>query len=86
MRGPLAWMIQNPIAANLLMLVLIIGGVFTAPALDKQFFPTAEINEVSVTMAFPGAGPRSGGANMYPYREAIHDLNGIRKSLPLYRA
>ena len=45
----------------LLMFVLIIGGVFTAPSLDKQFFPTAEINEVSVTMALPGAGPAEGG-------------------------
>ena len=80
MRGPLAWMIQNPIAANLLMLVLIIGGVFTAPALDKQFFPTAEINEVSVTMAFPGAGPAEVEEQIcIRIEEAIHDLNGIKE-------
>jgi multidrug efflux pump subunit AcrB len=35
MRGPLSWFIHNPIAANLLMIVLIIGGVMTVPSLDK---------------------------------------------------
>ncbi len=80
MRGPLGWMIQNPIAANLLMFVLIIGGVFTAPSLDKQFFPTAEINEVSVTMAFPGAGPAEVEEQIcIRIEEAIHDLNGIKE-------
>ena len=37
--GLLGWFISNPIAANLLMVVLVIGGLYSIPGLDKQFFP-----------------------------------------------
>ena len=61
MRGPLAWMIQNPIAANLLMLVLIIGGVFTAPAVAHRramdAFVAAEIQRHSRASGPAANGP-----------------------------
>ena len=80
MRGPLAWMIHNPIAANLLMVVLVIGGVLTTPSLDKQFFPTPELNQVSVTMPFPGAGPAEVEEQIcVRIEEAVHDLNGVKE-------
>lgn len=80
MRGPLSWFIHNPIAANLLMFVLIIGGLFTIPSLQKQFFPTPEVNQVSVTMPFPGAGPAEVEEQIcVRIEEAIHDLNGIKE-------
>ena len=37
--GLLGWFVSNPIAANLLMVVLVIGGLYSIPGLDKQFFP-----------------------------------------------
>lgn len=80
MRGPLAWMIHNPIAANLLMVVLVMGGVLTTPSLDKQFFPTPELNQVSVTMPFPGAGPAEVEEQIcIRIEEAVHDLNGVKE-------
>lgn len=78
MRGPLRWFVDNPIAANLLMLLLIIGGVTGIPALDKQFFPDVEASEVSVTLAYPGAGPAEVEEQIcLRIEEAIHDLSGI---------
>lgn len=80
MRGSLHWFIHNPIAANLLMVVLAIGGFFALPGIDKQFFPTPEINQVSITMAFPGAGPREVEEQIVTrIEEAIHDLTGIKE-------
>ena len=78
--GPLHWFVHNPIAANLLMLLLIIGGVSSIPGLEKQFFPAVEINEVSITMAFPGARPKEVEEQIcVRVEEAIHDLNGIEE-------
>ena len=37
--GPIAYMAQNPIAANLLMLILIGGGLWTAYNIQKEVFP-----------------------------------------------
>ena len=57
-----------------------VGGVLTTPSLDKQFFPTAKITPVSVTMPFPGAGPAEVEEQIsVRIEEAIHDLNGIKE-------
>ena len=78
MSGPLNWFIKNPIAANLLMVLLLIGGYTSIPKLDKQFFPTPEINQVEVRMSFPGASPGEIEEQIATrIEEAIHDLNGI---------
>ena len=80
MSGPIAWFIKNPIAANLLMVLLIIGGYTSIPKLDKQFFPTPEINQIEIRMEFRGASPREVEEQIsVRIEEAIHDLNGIEE-------
>ena len=79
-RGLLSWFIHNPIAANLLMILLMIGGLLAIPSLDKQFFPTPEISMVSVSMPFPGAGPKEVEEQICSrIEDAIHDLSGIKE-------
>ncbi len=80
MRGTLHWFIHNPIAANLLMIFLLLGGVMAVPSLEKQFFPTPQINQVRVSLPFPGAGPAEVEEQIcVRIEEAIHDLNGIKE-------
>ncbi|PLW84128.1 AcrB/AcrD/AcrF family protein [Kineobactrum sediminis] len=80
MGGPVRWFIHNPIAANLLMIFLLIGGLLGVSALDKQFFPEFEINRVSVAMSYPGAGPGEVEEQIcVRIEEAIHDLSGIKE-------
>lgn len=78
--GPVRWFIHNPIAANLLMVFLLIGGLSGLPALDKQFFPEFEINKVRVSLAYPGAGPREVEEQICQrIEEAVHDLTGVKE-------
>jgi multidrug efflux pump subunit AcrB len=78
--GPVYWFIHNPIAANLLMLLLLLGGLLSIPGLEKQFFPTPEISQVVITMPYPGAGPREVEEQLIVrVEEAIHDLTGIEE-------
>ncbi|MEM1401686.1 MAG: efflux RND transporter permease subunit [Pseudomonadota bacterium] len=80
MGGPVRWFIDNPIAANLLMVLLIVGGVLGVPAINKQFFPDIEINSVSITLAYPGAGPSEIEEQVcIRIEEAIHDITGIKE-------
>jgi multidrug efflux pump subunit AcrB len=80
MGGPVRWFIDNPIAANLLMVFLLIGGLLGVQALDKQFFPEFELNRVNVSLAYPGAGPSEIEEQIcIRIEEAIHDLTGIRE-------
>ncbi|MEM8766378.1 MAG: efflux RND transporter permease subunit, partial [Pseudomonadota bacterium] len=55
--GIIAWFAENPVAANLLMAVFLIGGFLQATSLSAQLFPTIDPGIVTVTTAYPGATP-----------------------------
>lgn len=57
MPGPIRWFAHNPIAANLLMILLIVGGALSLPVLNKEFFPDFKLNVVNVSMPYPGQAP-----------------------------
>lgn len=80
MKGIIGWFIRNPIAANLLMVLIIIGGFTGVPALDKQYFPDFELDIVSVSMPYLGAGPKEVEEQIcIRIEEAVHDLNGVKE-------
>lgn len=80
MAGSIRWFVHNPIAANLLMVFLLISGLLALPALDKQFFPDFELNKVAVNMPYRGAGPREVEEQIcVRIEEAVHDLNGVKE-------
>ena len=80
MNGPIRWFIENPIAANLLMVFFIVGGLVGIPMLDKQYFPEFKINKVHVIISYPGAGPKEVEEQICQrIEEAIHDLAGIKE-------
>lgn len=43
--------------ANLLMILLLLSGLFIAPTLLRETFPRPDLNEVEVTVPYPGARP-----------------------------
>ncbi len=56
-RGLIAWFSRNPVAANLLMAVFLLGGLVQATGLSAQLFPTVDPGIVTITTAYPGATP-----------------------------
>ncbi|ROS04680.1 multidrug efflux pump subunit AcrB [Sinobacterium caligoides] len=56
-RGPIAWMIQNKVSSNLLMLVLILGGLAMSGIIKKEVFPTFDTDYVTVKVSYPGSSP-----------------------------
>ncbi len=52
-----AWFIRNPVAANLLMFVLLVGGGLMALSARFEVFPTISPGIVQVTVPYPGATP-----------------------------
>lgn len=80
MQGIIAWFVRNPIAANLLMVLILIGGLTGVPALDKQYFPDFQMDVVTVTLPYPGAGPREVEEQIcIRIEEAVHDLDGVKE-------
>uniref|UniRef100_Q0HRN7 Acriflavin resistance protein n=1 Tax=Shewanella sp. (strain MR-7) TaxID=60481 RepID=Q0HRN7_SHESR len=79
-KGILAWFARNSVAANLLMWALLIGGLFSTVLINKEVFPSFNLNLLSITVAYPGAAPQEieEGINI-KIEEAIQDINGIKK-------
>ena len=47
-RGPIAWMAGHSVAANLLMLVFLVGGLIYAGQIKKEVFPDFELDYVTI--------------------------------------
>ena len=56
--GLIAYFAGNPVAANLLMVLLIVGGVLSGLQLIVQYYPDIEIRQVAVSVLYPGASPK----------------------------
>lgn len=56
-RGPIGWMAGNSVAANLLMVVLLVGGLILGLNIKQEVFPEFTPDVVSVNISYPGASP-----------------------------
>jgi len=55
--GFVHWFANNPVAANLVMVLMLAGGMLAGMRLTAQVFPTVAPGMVIVTVAYPGATP-----------------------------
>ena len=55
--GPIAYMASNGVAANLLMIGILVAGVASLFKLELEAWPTVPFNQVEVSVAYPGATP-----------------------------
>ena len=53
----IAWFIANPVASNLLMVVMLVGGAIALPSIRQEEFPTIDVDLIRVSMEYPGATP-----------------------------
>jgi len=77
-RGPVAWMAGNSVASNMLMLVLLIGGLIYAFKIKKEFFPEFELDLVTVNVPYPGASPDEVEQGIVlAIEEVVRGLDGV---------
>lgn len=81
MKGTLGWFVNNPVAANLFMILILVGGGITAlTSLNKELFPTISQDAIDIVVPYPGAGPREVEEQIcVRIEEAIQDLEGIKR-------
>ena len=80
MQRLIAWWVDNPVAANLLMLLFVAGGLISLSQLRKEEFPNLELDYIQVTVPYLGAAPEEVEAGVcLRIEEAIEGTEGIRK-------
>jgi len=83
-RGPYAslidWFARNSVAANLLMVILLAGGLFTVFTIKKEIQPRIDTNFIEIGVPFLGATPLDVEEGVVvKIEEAIQDIEGIEE-------
>ncbi len=76
--GALAWMVSNPVAANLLMLFFVIGGLVVASTIRQEVMPPSELESVRISLVYQGANPDEIMRSLViPIEQVIKDLENV---------
>lgn len=77
-RGPIAWMAGNAVAANLLMLLFVLGGFFFFLQSTSEVFPEFNLDRVSVIVPYPGASPEEVEQGIVlALEDAVYGVEGV---------
>lgn len=80
MRRLIAAAVHNPVATNLLMVILIVGGAWSAVTLSRETLPQLSFDIIQVSMQFDSATPAEVEEGVViKIEEAISGIEGIRK-------
>lgn len=75
---PIAWMAGNKVAANLLMMLLIIGGVIVFTQTTQEIFPAFDTDTVTVSVSYPGSSPEEVEKSIIlALEDGVKDIDGI---------
>ncbi len=84
--GPIRYMARNSVAANIFMMVLIVGGIIALYTITVEVFPETDMDIATVSVAYPGAGPEEVEEGIcQPIEEAVHAIEGVKRVLSFAR-
>ena len=70
----------NPVAANVLMSIMLIGGFVAASSITSQTFPTLDLGQINITVPYPGATPSEVEESITRrIEEAVIGIDGVKR-------
>ncbi len=80
MNAAISWMAKNHVAANLLMLLFVIGGLVMGGSIKQEVFPEINLDRIKISVAYPGAGPEETEEGIVlKIEENISGIDGIKE-------
>ena len=78
MKRIIGWFVSNPVAANLLMMILIVGGLISVFQIRQEEMPPIDLDIVTVSVPYLGAAPEEveNGVSLR-IEEAMEGIQGI---------
>ncbi|MEH6610324.1 MAG: efflux RND transporter permease subunit [Halioglobus sp.] len=78
--GPIGWMACNPIAANILLVLVLVAGYVATGGIRKEVFPSFPTDTFTVTIPYPGSSPTEVEQGIVlKVEEALRDIIGIKE-------
>ena len=82
MKGILTWFAGHPVAANLLMIGIIVGGALTMPQIRQEVTPEVKLDQVMISVPYPGATPEEVEKSICSrIEESVQGLAGVDRVL-----
>ena len=79
-KGLISWFARNPVAANLVMVLVFFAGTLSLLNMSKEIFPRTETRVISIGAPYPGAAPVEVEKGVIlPMESALEGLQGIKK-------
>jgi len=73
-------MARNPVAANLLMLLVLVGGLISLLNVKQEIFPSFDLDMVAVSVPYPGASPAEVEQGIaLAVEEAVRGIDGVKR-------
>ena len=80
--GIISWFARNSVAANLLMIFILIMGAFGYKTIQRQMFPNIEINYINITAQYRGASPQEIEESiLIKIEESLKDVSEIKRTV-----
>jgi len=80
MNRVIAWFARNHVAANLLMGLMVVGGLVSLPKIQQKTFPDININVISIGVVYLGAAPEEVEQGVcIRIEEEINGITGIKE-------
>jgi multidrug efflux pump subunit AcrB len=80
MKRAIAWFAANGVAANLILFLLVAGGLITLPSIKREIFPEISADVVTVSVTYPGAAPAEIEEGIcIRIEEQLYGLEGIKQ-------
>ncbi len=80
MKSIIAWWVRNTVAANLLMISILVGGVVAYFKMEREAFPAIALSGAEVSVSWPGASPEDVEQQLViRFEEALTGIDGVKK-------
>ena len=78
-KGVIPWFTANPVAANLLLILIIVAGLLTVGDLRKEAFPAADPESITVSVTYlSGSAQQSEEGVAIKIEDALEGVTGIK--------
>ncbi|WP_440877491.1 efflux RND transporter permease subunit [Thalassotalea sp. PLHSN55] len=78
--GIIAWFTRNSVAANLLMVIILLGGFISYQGINKKMFPEFNPNSIQVVVPHLGASPEEVEQSVIlNIEDSLEDIQGIKR-------
>ena len=80
MNRAIAWLADNPVAANLLMVLIVASGLMAAATVTEEVFPEIDLRRIRIEVPYLGAAPEEVESGVVVrIEEAIQNIDGVQQ-------